>query len=69
MVDSNKLIGLFAEKGYTRGQVAKTLEISENTLRRKLRIGKFNSDEMDKLIELLEISEPCRIFFAPRVTR
>lgn len=64
MVNTNKIIGLIAEHGYTREDVAKNLGISMQTLRRKLRDGKFDSDEMGKLIDLLEIENPIEIFFA-----
>lgn len=64
MVNSNKLIGLFAERGFTRGEIARKLKISDNTLRRKLEIGKFDSDEMYTLIKTLGIADPTPIFFA-----
>ena len=44
--------------------VAEKLGISDNTLRRKLNAGKFDSDEMYQLVELLNIQDPAAIFFA-----
>ena len=64
MVNSSKLIGLFAEKNMTRERVAYELGITPNTLRRKLNQGKFDSDEMYALVKLLEIDNPTPIFFA-----
>ncbi len=64
MVNSRKLLGLFAENGMTRHSVAEKLGISDNTLRRKLNAGKFDSDEMYQLVELLNIQDPAAIFFA-----
>ena len=64
MVNSSKLIGLFAEKNMTRERVAYELGITPNTLRRKLNQGKFDSDEMYALVKLLEIENPTPIFFA-----
>jgi len=64
MVNSNKIIGLIAERGYTREYVANALGITTNTLRRKLQSGVFDSDEMEKLIDILSIENPCEIFFA-----
>lgn len=64
MVNSRKLLGLFAENGMTRHAVAEKLGITDNTLRRKLIAGKFDSDEMYSLIKLLNIADPSAIFFA-----
>lgn len=64
MVNSNKIVGLMAEHKYTQAKLAKELNISEQTLRRKLKTGVFDSDEMEKLIELFNIQNPCEIFFA-----
>ena len=64
MVNSRKLIGLIAENGLTRHYVAYKLGITDNTLRRKLIKGKFDSDEMYQLVKLLNITDPALIFFA-----
>lgn len=67
MVNSRKLVGLIAENGMTRHSVAEKLGITENTLRRKLNSGKFNSDEMYNLVKLLNITDPIAIFFADEI--
>jgi DNA-binding NtrC family response regulator len=67
MVNSRKLIGMIAENGMTRHSVAEMLGITENTLRRKLNSGKFNSDEMYNLVKLLNITDPIAIFFADEI--
>lgn len=64
MVNSRKLIGLIAENGMTRHSVAEKLGITDNTLRRKLINGKFDSDEMYQLVKILNIADPVAIFFA-----
>ena len=64
MVNTDKIIGLIAEHHYTRDEIAKELGISVQTLRRKLINGVFDSDEMEKLISILHIENPCEIFFA-----
>lgn len=64
MVNSNKIIGLMAEHKYTQAMLAKELNISENTLRRKLRTGKFDSEEMEKMIILFNIENLREVFFA-----
>lgn len=63
MVNSDKLIGLFAEKHFTKEQIAQMIGITPNTLRRKLKDRKFDSDEMMKLVEVLGIDDPVSIFF------
>lgn len=68
MVRSDKLIGKIHELGLNRTIVADMLGISRNTLRIKLEKGVFNSDEMEKLIEILDIEDPVAIFFADNVT-
>lgn len=63
MVNTKKIVGLMAEFDYTQAKLAKALNISEQTLRRKLRTGKFDSDEMEKMIVIFNIQHPCDIFF------
>lgn len=65
----NKLKGLFVEKGYTQQDIARELGITPNTLRKRMKEEVFNSDEINKLIEILEIKEPMKIFFVNKVTQ
>ena len=65
----NKLKGLFVEKGYTQKDIAKELGMTKETLRRRMNSEIFNSDEINKLIDILDIKEPMEIFFANKVTR
>lgn len=64
MIKINKLKARFVEKGYTQQEIAKELGITDVTLSRKLNKGVFNSDEIYKMIVLLEIEDPTEIFFA-----
>jgi len=57
-----------AEKGMSQRQVAKEIGIHEETLYRKMRLGSFDSEEMQKLVDLLQIEDPAAIFFAKKVT-
>lgn len=68
MVRSDKIIGKIHELGLNRGIVAEELGISRKTLSIKLEKGLFNSDEMEKLIEILKIEDPVAVFFAQNVT-
>lgn len=66
MVDVNKLKGKMVEKGYTIKKMAVELGIHKDTLGRKLRTGKFGTDEVSKFIEVLDIDNPAEIFFAKK---
>lgn len=66
MIDVNKLKGKMVEKGYTIKAMAVELGIHKDTLGRKLRAGKFGTDEVSKLIDVLDIENPAEIFFAKK---
>ena len=65
MVNTAKIKGLIIEKGMTQAQVAKILDISEDTFYRKMRAGKFTTDEAYNLSQLLDIENPAEVFFMP----
>ena len=62
MIDTQKLKGIIAEKNTSQRQVAFALGMTEKTFYEKMKIGIFGSDEIDKMIELLEIKNPVSIF-------
>ena len=64
MVDTRKLKSKMVEKGLTQKEVAFQIGISDKTLSRKMKTGVFGSDEMCRLIKLLDIANPSEIFFA-----
>jgi len=64
LIQINKLKALFVEKNITQQEIAKELGITETTMSRKMKKGVFDSDEMYKMIEILEIENPSEIFFA-----
>lgn len=68
MININALRGRLVEKGYTQEEMAKELGMSSVTFYRRLKRGVFGSDEIEKMIELLDIKEPSAIFFAKSVT-
>lgn len=63
MINVNELKGRIMAKGYTQAQAARLIGIHPDTLSRKLRKGVLGSDEIEKLIEVLEIEDPKGIFF------
>ena len=55
-------------KGYTQKDLAKILGMSEKTFYERLKNKRFGSEEIEKLITVLEISDPMPIFFSSLVT-
>lgn len=68
MVNSNELRAEIVRKGYTQKEIAEKMNISPKTLSNKMRKGVFGSDEIEKLMSILEIADPVPIFFSQRVT-
>lgn len=68
MVLTNKIRGIIVEKGLTIKELAALLGMAPKTLQIKLRKGVFGTDEAEKMIEILGIKEPAKIFFASGVT-
>lgn len=66
MVDKNALKAEWVRKGMTKAEVTKAIGMSDPTFDRRLRKGVFGSDEIEKLISVLEIKNPMDIFFASK---
>lgn len=67
MVDCMKIKALMVEHKLSGKDVAKRMGLSDKTLYRKLNSGIFNTTEMNKLVEILNIEDPAKIFFASKV--
>lgn len=67
MIDTNALRGRIAEKGMSQSDVAKAIGITPKTFYTKMANKVFGSDEIDAMIDLLDIKDPVRIFFADKV--
>lgn len=64
MTDTRKLRAIIVEKGMTQSEVAEKLNISLTSFNYKVNNKRaFNSDEMFKLCEILQIEDPKPIFF------
>ena len=68
MVDTNKLRGCIVAHGKTQEEVARTIGMSPKTFSLKMKKRVFGSDEIEKMIDLLDIDDPIPIFFAKSVT-
>lgn len=58
MILINELKGKMRAKGYTQEKLARELGMSPKTLGNKLNKGIFGSNEIDKMIKLLDIKNP-----------
>lgn len=68
MVDTLKIKTLVIERGKTQVEVAKEMGMSKKVWYDRMKKKKFDSDEMYKLIHILDIKDPAPIFFAEKVT-
>lgn len=68
MIDTNLLKGKIAEKGKSQSDIAKAIGIAPKTFYDKMNKGIFGSDEIEIMINVLDIDDPMRIFFAQKVT-
>lgn len=64
MILTQELKGIMAAEGFSQRQVAQALGMSDKTFYKKMKRGVFKSNEMEKMIALLHIQNPGRIFFA-----
>lgn len=64
MIDTNALRAAWVRKGMRQKDVAEALKISDRTMTSKMSKRVFDSDEIEKMIELLEIVNPVEVFFA-----
>ena len=69
MVNTDKIRGLMAEQKKTGKDMAKALGITPTTFSAKMKTGVFNSDEMQKIVDVLSIEDPAPIFFAQKVAQ
>lgn len=63
-MNSSKLRGVIAERGFSQRDVANAIGISEKTFYLKMKKGVFGTDEAEKMIKLLGIENPAEIFLS-----
>lgn len=63
MIQVNLLKGIIASKGLSQRKLAIQMEMTDKTFYAKMKRGIFNSDEIEKMIKILEIKNPMEIFF------
>lgn len=68
MLDKNALRAEIVRNGMTQKDVAVELNMSEKTFISRMKKGVFGTDEVEKMITVLNIKNPQAIFFAKEVT-
>lgn len=68
MVAVNRLKSEIVLKGTTGEKVARRMGITPKAFYHKLKIAKFNTDDVKKLMDILDITDPVPIFFADDAT-
>lgn len=63
MILINELKGKIKAKGYTQERIARELGISAKTFSNRINKGIFGSDEIEKMVKILDIKNPIEIFF------
>jgi len=56
-----------ARAGFTQKKLAQQIGTTEQTLIRKMKTGRFTTDEVNAIIHTLGIDDPRGIFFADKV--
>lgn len=64
MFCANEFKAQLARKGYTQQKLAEEIGISAKTMSLKVKTGKFGTDEVQKIMKVLDIKDPNPIFFA-----
>ena len=62
MVNVAELRAELARKQLTQKELAKRIGISEQTLSRRMKTKVFGSDEIEKIIRVLDVKDPISIF-------
>ena len=62
-IQTNELRAAILRKGLTQSKVAKAIGISDKTFSDRMKKKVFGSDEIEKMIDLLEIENPMFVFF------
>lgn len=65
-MDTAKLRGIIAERGFSQREVARRIGMTEKTFYTKMKSGVFGTDEAVRMIELLDIKNPAAIFLSTK---
>ena len=65
-MDTAKLRGIIAERGFSQREVARRIGMTEKTFYTKMKSGIFGTDEADRMIELRDIKNPAASFLSTK---
>ena len=65
MVDSSKLKSIIVLNNMTQESVARAIGMAPKTFYCKMKKRVFGSDEIEKMMGLLNIDDPMPVFFVP----
>lgn len=65
-MNTAKLKGVIAERGYSMREISKILGMNEKTFYSKMKKGVFGTDEAEIMIEFLNIQNPADIFLTSK---
>ena len=68
VINVNRLKGEIVAKGMTQKQVADAIGISDRAFRARLKNGRFNTNQIEKIAIILGLKNPWDIFFTHEVT-
>ncbi len=65
-MNTDKLRGIIAERGYSQRKIAEVIGVTEKTFYNKMKKGVFGTDEAEAMIEFLNIENPSEIFLGKK---
>lgn len=68
MINQKILREMWINKGYTQDEVAKEIGLQVRTFRNRIKKGTLTTNDIDRLVDLLDIKNPTPIFFIQCVT-
>lgn len=68
MTDINLLKSEYVKRGLTQKEFCRLIKMPYSTFARRIRSGVFKSEEAERIIGVLGLKEPEKIFFAKQIT-
>ena len=68
MINIDLLLKEMEKKGVTEAELCRNLGMSQIAFSRKIKKGRLNTEEAEKIRRMLDIKDPGRIFFAQYLT-
>lgn len=63
MIDTAELRTIMKNRGYREEQLAEAIGLTQSEFSNRMSEGVFGSDEIEKMIDILQIEHPETIFF------